>query len=169
MNFSFFWFGSFVVAGGTALAELIPLGISRKAESIGWGYALILCMYIILVKSKKVYDVIEKIMMFVAIGTFLGLAISCSYKTVLEKIPEFFSSFLEPNIKVLERNDYEKVITAITFMGLGGFWSLFLLILDFRQRNGDGKTNTREIHIWIHTIKRYTKRPNINLEKGFAT
>jgi hypothetical protein len=125
MNFSFFWFGSFVVAGGTALAELIPLGISRKAESIAWGYILILCMYIILVRSKKVYDVIEKIMMFVATGTFLGLVISCSYKTVLEKIPEFFSSFLKPNIKVLEKNDYEKVITAITFMGLGGFWSLF--------------------------------------------
>jgi hypothetical protein len=114
-----------VVAGGTALSELIPLGISRKAESILWGYLLILGMYIVLMKSKKVYDVIEKIMMFVAIGTFMGLVISCSYRTVLEKIPDFFASFLKPNLKVVGEEDYEKVITAITFMGLGGFWSLF--------------------------------------------
>jgi hypothetical protein len=125
MNFSFLWFGSFVVAGGTALSELIPLGMSRKAESILWGYLLILGMYIVLMKSKKVYDVIEKIMMFVAIGTFVGLVISCSYRTVLEKIPDFFVSFFKPNLKVVGEEDYEKVITAITFMGLGGFWSLF--------------------------------------------
>jgi len=108
-------------------------------------------------------------MMFVAIGTFLGLAISCSYKTVIEKIPEFFSSFLEPNIKVLERNDYEKVITAITFMGLGGFWSLFYSYWILGKGMGMAKLTQGKFTSGFIPSKRYTKRPNINLEKGFAT
>ncbi len=125
MNISFFWFGSFVVAGGTALSELLPLGIGKKAESIIWGYALIITMFMMLMFSKKTYEIIEKFMWFVAVGTFIGLIISCVHPDVIKMVPEFILGFFRPAPNTLSPEDYEETITAITFMGLGGFWSLF--------------------------------------------
>ncbi len=125
MNFSFFWFGAFVVAGGTALTELIPLGLSPKIASTLWGYILIFTMFLILLKARKTYDIIEKFMWLVAIGTFSGLLISCFHPNVTQKFGDFLKGFFSLNIKAIDPKDYEKTITAITFMGLGGFWSLF--------------------------------------------
>lgn len=125
MNVSFFWFGSFVVAGGTAISELIPLGISRELGSKLWGYVLIALMFITLLRSRRTYGVIEKFMWFVAVGTFLGLMVSCLHPDVMDDLGRFAQGFLQLNLKVIERDDYEELITAITFMGLGGFWSLF--------------------------------------------
>ena len=126
MNISFFWFGSFVVAGGTALSELIPIeGLSKKAESTLWGYILILAMFFMLMRARRTYDIVEKFLSLVAVGTFIGLFISCLHPSVSAKIVDFVSGFFSPSPWVVKPEDYEKVITAITFMGLGGFWSLF--------------------------------------------
>lgn len=125
MNFSFFWFGSFVVAGGTALSELIRTPLSPKTASNIWGYILIIFMFILLTRAKRTYKVVEIFMTFVAVGTFAGLIISCLHPSVLEKVPEFIAGFFKPDIKSIEKDDYEEIVTAITFMGLGGFWSLF--------------------------------------------
>lgn len=125
MNVSFFWFGSFVVAGGTALSELITLGMTKETESKIWGYALILVMFVVLMRAKKTYVFVEKFMLFVAIGTFLGLFVSCLHPDVLKNLKHFVLGFFQPEISSVEPSDYEELITAITFMGLGGFWSLF--------------------------------------------
>jgi len=125
MNLSFFWFGSFVVAGGTALSELIPLGLSKKVESTIFGYILIILMFIMLIKAKKTYQIVEKFMWFVAVGTSTGLLISCLHPQVIKNLKDFIIGFFKLKISVVEPKDYEELITAITFMGLGGFWSLF--------------------------------------------
>lgn len=125
MNVSFFWFGSFVVAGGTALSELISFGLSKKAESTLWGYVLILTMFLILLRARKTYRVVEKLMWFVSGGTFAGLFVSCLHPDVLKNFREFLKGFSKLELSVVEPSDYEELITAITFMGLGGFWALF--------------------------------------------
>ena len=126
MNISFFWFGSFVVAGGTALSELIPIeGLSKKAESTLWGYVLILVMFFMLMRARRTYDIVEKFLSLVAVGTFIGLFVSCLHPSVSAKIWDFIRGFFSLSPWVVKPEDYERLITAITFMGLGGFWSLF--------------------------------------------
>ena len=129
MLLSFLWFGSFASAGGTALAELIgfPASLGARGRSLLWGYLIIgVCGYALLTR-KKTYHFIEVAMWGVAILTVIGLTVSCFNPVVRAGIPEFISAiFIRHELAVpWDAADTDKLLTAVTFAGLGGFWTLF--------------------------------------------
>jgi hypothetical protein len=130
MSVSFFWFGAFASAGGTALSALthFPDGWSAKGQSLFWGYLSIAVFLLAIVFSKVVYTLIENFMKFVALTTVAGLLWACLQPEVLRAVPEFTLGLLGP-VGPLPRPwdpaDATKLLTAIAFAGLGGFWILF--------------------------------------------
>ena len=130
MTFSFLWFGAFASAGGTALAALsnYPEGWSQREQTLFWGYATIAVFVLAVVFSKVIYHLIENFMKVVALVTIVGLLWACAQPQVLQAVPAFLQGLLEP-VEPMPRpwdpNDATKLLTAVTFAGLGGFWILF--------------------------------------------
>ncbi len=130
MALSFLWFGAFASAGGTALAALthFPPGWSPKAQTLFWAYGSIALFFSAIVFSKVIYNAIEKIMVGVALLTFFGLLFAASHPVVVGVLPEFLKGiFISkwPLNRSWDPNDATELLTAITFAGLGGFWTLF--------------------------------------------
>lgn len=129
LTLSFLWFGAFASAGGTALAALtdFPRGWSRGAQSLFWGYFSIAVFFSALVFSKVIYKTIEIFMWIVACVTLIGLLASCLHPQVAAAAPEFFKALFRPAplARPWDPTDAEKVLTAVTFAGLGGFWTTF--------------------------------------------
>ena len=130
MTISFLWFGAFASAGGTALAELtdFPWGWSDRGKTLFWAYLSMAIFLVAILLSRVVYNLIERFMEFVALITVVGLVWACTTEEVLKKVPEFLGGLLGPPHKSprpWDPHDATKLLTAITFAGLGGFWSLF--------------------------------------------
>lgn len=130
MSISFFWFGAFASAGGTALAALthLPAGWTARGQSLFWGYLSIAVFLIAILFSRVVYVLIERFMKFVAITTVVGLVWACMQPEVLAVVPGFLRGLLGPPAAMprpWETGDATKLLTAIAFAGLGGFWILF--------------------------------------------
>jgi hypothetical protein len=130
LGLSFLWFGAFASAGGTALADLtqFPPHWDARGQTLFWAYSSIAVYLIALVCSRVVYTVIERFMWLVAVVTLIGLVVACSHPTVLAHAPAFLRSLLIPPwppARPWENADATKLLTAITFAGLGGFWTLF--------------------------------------------
>jgi len=130
MTVSFLWFGAFASAGGTALAALtqFPHGWDARGQTLFWAYSSIAVFFIALVWSRVIYSVVERIMWLVAIVTCVGLVIACSHPTVLSQVPAFVRGLAIPQWpppRPWDPLDATKLLTAITFAGLGGFWTLF--------------------------------------------
>ena len=131
MTLSFLWFGAFASAGGTALAALthFPRGWSPRGQTLFWGYASILVFVVAIVLSRVVYQLIESVMKAVAVITVAGLLWACVQPEVVGSIPAFLRGLVAPPPGPLPRlwdpADATKLLTAITFAGLGGFWILF--------------------------------------------
>jgi hypothetical protein len=130
MTLSFLWFGAFASAGGTALASLtgLPGGWSPRAQSLFWGYASIAVFLVAVVLSRVVYALVEKFMKVVALVTVVGLVWACLQPDVLAAAPGFLRGFVGPPGPVprpWDPADATKLLTAVTFAGLGGFWILF--------------------------------------------
>jgi len=129
MTVSFLWFGAFASAGGTALAALthVPAGWTERGQTLFWGYTSIAVFFLALVFSRVIYTVVERVMWAVAILTVVGLVAACSHPSVRMLIPEFARGliFPQPLARPWEAADATKLLTAITFAGLGGFWTLF--------------------------------------------
>ncbi|MEN9578164.1 MAG: hypothetical protein RJA70_1173 [Pseudomonadota bacterium] len=130
MAASFLWFGAFASAGGTAIAELThsPPGLSPRGQSLFWGYATIAICTAAVFMSRGVYRMIERIMVAVAVVTVGGLVIACTHPSVLEVAPEFLRATVLPAwppLRPFEDKDTSTLLTAVTFAGLGGFWTLF--------------------------------------------
>lgn len=130
MVLSFLWFGAFASAGGTALASLtgFPHGWSTRGQTLFWGYASIAVFLFALLVSKSVYRLIEKLMWGVALITVIGLVAACLDPAVTSRIPEFLKGLTVsswPAGRPWDPADATKVLTAIAFAGLGGFWTLF--------------------------------------------
>lgn len=127
---SFLWFGAFASASGTALSELthFPSGWSAKGQSLFWAYASMIFFLTGMFFSKVIYGFIEKFMAVVSLTTLFGLLFACSHPEVRAHFGEFFKALavpsLPPNFK-WDPADATKLLTAITFAGLGGFWTLF--------------------------------------------
>ena len=129
MTLSFLWFGAFATAGGTAMAELtdLPHGWSRRGQTLFWAYLSIGVFFTAIVLSRVVYTLIERFMKAVAIVTVTGLLWACATQEVLTALPEFLKGLFTPTLTLPEnwnRADATKLLTAITFAGLGGFWTL---------------------------------------------
>jgi len=130
MSVSFLWFGAFASAGGTALAALthFPAGWDARSQSLFWGYCSIAVFLAAIVLSKVVYVLVERFMKVVAITTVAGLLWACLQTEVIVAIPSFIQGLLGPTAPMprpWEAQDATKLLTAIAFAGLGGFWILF--------------------------------------------
>ena len=130
MTLSFLWFGAFASAGGTALAALtqFPAGWDERGQTLFWAYASMGVFFVALVFSRTVYTVVERFMEGVALVTVVGLLVACSHPTVVAHAPAFFRALIVPPwppARPWEAADATKFLTAITFAGLGGFWTLF--------------------------------------------
>lgn len=127
---SFLWFGAFASAGGTALARLtdFPAGWDARGQTLFWAYASMLFFLSGILFSRVIYQFIEKVMWAVAIITLLGLVLSCFHPAVLQALPDFSRALFIPqwpqNI-AWEPRDATRLLTAVSFAGLGGFWTLF--------------------------------------------
>ncbi len=130
MTLSFLWFGAFASAGGTAIAALtgFPAGWSARGQTLFWGYSSIAVFVLALAFSKVVYRLVEGFMKVVAVVTVVGLVWACLVPDVLTAIPSFARGLLGPPAGPMphpwDPADATKLLTGITFAGLGGFWIL---------------------------------------------
>lgn len=130
MTVSFLWFGAFASAGGTALAALtgFPPGLGERGQTLFWGYLSIALFFTGLVASRLIYVVVERVMWVVAIVTVAGLLVACGHPMVASTVPEFLRGLFVPPADLprpWDPADATKLLTAVTFAGLGGFWTLF--------------------------------------------
>lgn len=130
MVLSFLWFGAFASAGGTALASLtnFPKGWTVRGQTLFWAYLSIAVFVTAIFFSKRVYQLIEKLMWGVTLLTVIGLVWACLQPEVIMHVPTFLKGLLIPQWpqgRVWDSGDTTKLLTAITFAGLGGFWTLF--------------------------------------------
>ncbi len=130
MTLSFLWFGAFAAAGGTALSALtdFPSGWSARGQTLFWGYCSIAVFFIALLISPVIYTLIEWFMKGVALVTLIGMLWACMQPEIIAVIPKFIQGLagpVEPWPRNWDPNDATKLLTAITFAGLGGFWILF--------------------------------------------
>ncbi|MCI0653376.1 MAG: Nramp family divalent metal transporter [Methylococcaceae bacterium] len=130
MSISFFWFGAFASAGGTALAALtyIPEGWPVPDQTLFWGYTTIAMFLTAILFSRVVYVLVERFMKLVAVTTVAGLLWACGQAEVLHAVPDFLHGLLGPATAMprpWDPEDASKLLTAIAFAGLGGFWILF--------------------------------------------
>jgi hypothetical protein len=130
MTASFLWFGAFAAAGGTALAALthFPADWTEKGQTLFWAYGSMAVFFVALIWSRIVYTVVERFMWVVAVATFVGLVLACSHPTVAGALPAFVRALVVPAwppSRPWDPADATKLLTAVTFAGLGGFWTLF--------------------------------------------
>jgi len=135
----FLWFGAFASAGATALVELTGLpqagwfeslpGETLAYQRLTWAYLMIGFFAAVVLFSPVIYTVIEKFMWAIAFITFVGLLVACLQQEVLDAVPVFVSAIFLPsdwsNMEFDVREDLTRLLTAVTFAGLGGFWLLF--------------------------------------------
>jgi hypothetical protein len=129
MTLSFFWFGAFAAAGGTSLAALtgIPAGWTTRAQTLFWAYTSMLIFLGAILFSKVIYRLVELFMWGVAFVTLAGLLASSTHPEALSALPAFATGLFIPQElpRPWDRGDATTLLTAITFAGLGGFWTLF--------------------------------------------
>ncbi|MCX7642667.1 MAG: Nramp family divalent metal transporter [Armatimonadetes bacterium] len=75
---------------------------------------------------------VERLMWLVAVVPFVGLLVACLQRYVLGHFPQFIKGILLPHFppfadlpRPSDPKSATPLLTAITFAGLGGFWSLF--------------------------------------------
>jgi hypothetical protein len=130
MTLSFLWFGAFASAGGTALAALthFPPGWNTRSQTLFWAYSSIGISLLAILFSRVIYVLIERFMAGVAVLTVVGLVWACTSPEVVKVIPDFWGGIFGPPDSMprpWDPSDATKLLTAVTFAGLGGFWTLF--------------------------------------------
>jgi len=130
MTLSFLWFGAFAAAGGTSLAALtnLPSGWSPRGQTLFWAYLSMFLFLSAILLSKVIYRLVEGFMWGVALLTLVGLLWASAHPDVLKMIPSFLKGLFIPQWpmpRAWDPADATKLLTAITFAGLGGFWTLF--------------------------------------------
>lgn len=130
MTLSFLWFGAFAAAGGTSLAALtdLPAGWTRQQQTLFWAYLSMAVFLAAILISKVIYRLIEVFMWGVAVFTLTGLLWAAAHPQVLDAVPAFLRGLVLPQWptpRPWDPVDATKLLTAITFAGLGGFWTLF--------------------------------------------
>jgi len=130
MTLSFLWFGAFAAAGGTSLAALtnFPAGWTPRGQTLFWGYLSMFVFLSAILLSKVIYQLVETFMWGVALLTLVGLIWASANAEALHALPAFVKGLFIPQLPMprpWDRADATKLLTAITFAGLGGFWTLF--------------------------------------------
>ena len=129
MTLSFLWFGAFAAAGGTSLAALtdIPSGWSQRGQTLFWAYLSMFVFLSAILLSKVIYRLVEGFMWGVALLTLVGLLWASAHPDALQVLPSFLKGLFfpqQPMPRPWDPADATKLLTAITFAGLGGFWTL---------------------------------------------
>jgi hypothetical protein len=129
MTLSFLWFGAFAAAGGTSLAALtnFPAGWTPRGQTLFWGYLSMFVFISAILLSNVIYRLVETFMWSVAIVTLVGLLWASANVEVLRALPIFLKGLFIPGWPMprpWDPDDATKLLTAITFAGLGGFWTL---------------------------------------------
>jgi len=78
--------------------------------------------------SKVICQMVELFMCGVALLTLVGLTWASANAEALEALPAFVKGLFVPDLSMprpWDPADATKLLTAITFAGLGGFWTLF--------------------------------------------
>jgi len=127
---SFLWFGGYATAGCTAIVALTdwPLGWSDQQQTLFWAQCTILLFTVALLWVKFVYRLIEWVMKVVAVVCLAGMAIACSHPQVRSQLGAFVRGLVVPDVELMrsfDPADAERLLSAITFAGLGGFFMLF--------------------------------------------
>jgi Mn2+/Fe2+ NRAMP family transporter len=127
---SFFWFGAFASAGGTAVAALthFPAGWSPRGQTLLWAQGSIVVFTVALLWAPVAYKLIEWTMKIVAAVSLLGMVLACLHPAVKDALGAFLVGLFVPDSAQLQRfdpKDSSRLLTAIAFSGLGGFWTLF--------------------------------------------
>jgi Mn2+/Fe2+ NRAMP family transporter len=128
MTVAFLWFGAFASAGGTALARLVAWPpLDDRGRALFWASATIAVFAWALLRGERTYALIEKVMWLVAVVTVLGLLASVTRPEIRGAWPEFLRALVVPAPlhRPFDAADADRVLTALTFAGLGGFWTLF--------------------------------------------
>ncbi|MBM4244921.1 MAG: hypothetical protein FJ148_14085 [Deltaproteobacteria bacterium] len=128
MAASFLWFGAFASAGGTALARLVDLPpFDDRGRALFWASVSIAIFATALLRGEKTYGLIEKVMWAVAVVTVIGLGVSVARPELRAAWPDFLRALIVPPglARPFDPADRDRLLTAITFAGLGGFWTLF--------------------------------------------
>jgi hypothetical protein len=130
MTLSFLWFGAFAAAGGTSLAALtnLPAGWTPRGQTLFWGYLSMFVFLSAILLSKVIYRLVETFMWSVAIVTLVGLFWASVNAEAVSALPAFVRGLFIPEWPMprpWDPDDATKLLTAITFAGLGGFWTLF--------------------------------------------
>lgn len=130
MAASFLWFGGFASAGGEALASLTgwPAGLDAGQQKLVWAFLTVALSVFALLVSRRTYVLIERVMTFVAVVTVLGLVLACFHPRVVAAAPAFVSGLIfpvQPPGRTWDPGDSTRLLTAVSFAGLGGFWTLF--------------------------------------------
>jgi hypothetical protein len=137
-SISFLWFGAYATAGATALAELFPSIFHETKHNVYfWSLLSIGIYFTILFIGRSAYGKIEKMMMFVAAVTVIGLIISLFQSRVSPNILPALKHTIVPGALTREwdKVDSLRLLTAIMFAGLGGFWNLFNSYWIIAKRN----------------------------------
>lgn len=148
MTLAFAWFGAFAAAGGTSLAALtgFPVGWTAQDQTLFWGYASMVLFLGALLFSRRIYSAIERIMLMVSVVTIVGLFWACLHPSVVKVIPDFLKGLVCPTWpppRPWDPVDTTKLLTAITFAGLGGFWTLFYSY--WLREKGAGMASQRDL------------------------
>jgi hypothetical protein len=166
MTVSFLWLGAFVSAGGTAISALtnFPQGWTPREQTLFWSYITIPVFVFALLFSRIIYRTIEKIMFLIAIITTFGLLLACLQHDVISSSVAFFKGLIKPEFPLPRKWDPEdttKLLTAITFAGLGGFWILFYSY--WLREKGSGMSK-----YFGHITSPITGKPEIIPDTGFV-
>lgn len=127
---SFLWVGAFAAAGGTALAALVdwPQGWSDRARTLLWALISMSGLLGAFLLSRRFYRFIERFMAAAAAVTLAGLILACTHPAVRAVAGEFLRGLfipVWPPARPWDPGDATRLLTAVTFAGLGGFWTLF--------------------------------------------
>ncbi len=130
MGASFLWFGGFASAGGEAVASLtgLPRGWDPVRQKVFWGFVTVVVSFFALLFSRRTYALVERVMTAVAAITVLGLVLACLHPKVIAAIPSFGQGLVVPRRppgRQWDPGDATRLLTAVSFAGLGGFWTLF--------------------------------------------
>ena len=118
-----------------------PPSWTPRGRTLFWGYLSMLVFLAAILLSKIIYRLIETFMWAVALLTLVGLLSASANAEALRALPGFVKGLFIPESSMprpWDPDDATKLLTAITFAGLGGFWTLFLFLLDSRQGRRDG-------------------------------
>jgi Mn2+/Fe2+ NRAMP family transporter len=127
---NFIFVGSWVSAGGTALADILrwPGGWDERARTLLWSYAMTAVFAGALFVGRTAYRLVERFMLVIAVVTTAGLVAASAHPKVLAYVPAFARAMVAPAAvpaPPADPRELERFITMICYSGLGGFWSLF--------------------------------------------